>query len=475
MEATKAVRTHLHKARTAFGIALAAAATLARASQAQTEVSQPPVDDPMLAPPPTPKRSIASWDEALTMIRAQSPDYRSSAEAVARARAQREIALSAVFPSVSAQGTYAHQFLSPLSASLAGVAGSPTATPLQLVAVPIISPPRDAFTAGVTASWQIINPRGFYGVGTADENIDAVTSSFADRRRQIAAAVVDALLATLAAERVADLNRVGLRSALERLALTRTRNQFGQGTELDVDRAQQDVAASRSATITGDESLLRTRDAFGAALGSTVPMAFARQSDLASFQAAVARSCRLNDELERRPDVVAARTRVDIAERAVHDAELTFAPSVSLSSTLQDSSAPVLAPNATWAFGAILNVPIYDGGARYGALKDSRAALEQARQALVQVRVNAVVASAQARRAVGVLEHTRDVAHEQRDLAARVDGRTREGYARGLGTSLDLVTSAQALRQADIQLAIVDFQVEDAQANAVLVNAECVF
>ena len=67
------------------------------------------------------------------------------------------------------------------------------------------------------------------------------------------------------------------------------------------------------------------------------------------------------------------------------------------------------------------------------------------------------------------------MAQEQRYLAARVDARTRDGYARGLGTSLDLVTSAQALRLADINLAVLDFQVAEAHANAVLANAECVY
>ena len=67
------------------------------------------------------------------------------------------------------------------------------------------------------------------------------------------------------------------------------------------------------------------------------------------------------------------------------------------------------------------------------------------------------------------------MAKEQRDLAARIDGRTREGYASGLGTSLDLVTSAQALRQAEINLVLLDFQLAQARAGAILVTAECLY
>jgi outer membrane protein TolC len=321
----------------------------------------------------------------------------------------------------------------------------------------------------------VVNPRGIYGIGTADRTIDAAQLTFEDRRRQIAASAVDAMLAALSAARVAELNRTGLRASLERLALTRARLQYGQGTELDVDRAMQDVASARTSIVTGDESLLRAREALGLSLGSRVPLAPPEGADIESCEAAVARTCRLNEEVERRPDVAAARKRVEIAQRAVHDAELMFAPSLGLSSSLQYSTAPVLAPNTTWSASALVNVPLYDGGVRYGVLRDSRAALEQARQTLVATRLDAIVGSARARRAVSVLERTRDVAREQRDLAARIDGRTRDGYAHGLGTSLDLVISAQALRQAEIDLAILEFQVDDARANAVLADAECVY
>ena len=433
------------------------------------------LDDPLLVPPAPAPRILASWDEALSLIRAQSPDYRSSEEAVRRADGQREIALAAVLPVVQGQGGYTHQFLAPIHATLAGLTGPATATPLPIVAFPVVAPPADAFTATGSVTWNAINPRGIYGVGTADRAIDVARMTFEDRRRQIAAATVDAILAALTAARVAELNRVGLRAALDRLLLTRTRLQFGQGTELDVDRAMQDAAASRSAIITGDESLRRSREALGVVLGSSIAMAPPQDADLESFETAVARTCKLNDDLERRPDVAAARLRVEVAQRGVHDAELMFAPSVVLSSAVQYSNAPVLAPNATWSVSGLLNVPIYDGGVRYGALKDSRAALEQARQTLASTRLAAVTASAQAHRAVGVLQHTRDVAREQRDLAARIDARIRDGYAHGLGTSLDLVISAQALRQADIDLAILEFQVDDARANAVLADAECVY
>jgi outer membrane protein TolC len=123
----------------------------------------------------------------------------------------------------------------------------------------------------------------------------------------------------------------------------------------------------------------------------------------------------------------------------------------------------------------VLSVPLYDGGARYAITRESRARAEQARQALVEARLAAVVSAARATRAVSVFEAARDVALQQRDLARSIDERIRAGYAGGLGTSLDLVISAQSLRQTENKLVLLELEVAKARAGAVLASAECVY
>jgi outer membrane protein TolC len=172
--------------------------------------------------------------------------------------------------------------------------------------------------------------------------------------------------------------------------------------------------------------------------------------------------------------VAAARARLEVAERLVDDAELQYLPSLDLLSEFRHATATVNGPNTTWSVLGVLNVPIYDGS-RYGVTDENRALAAQARQALVQTRLNAVVALARAQRAVQVNEAARDVARKQRELAQRIDQRIRQGYAGGIGTSLDLVLSAQSLRQAETRLALLDYEVGKARAGAVLANAECTY
>jgi multidrug efflux system outer membrane protein len=457
----------MHNARLAGSLLLVMLATAAfgrsalaqEAPAATPELPKPPVvDDPMLAPPPEAPRVIATWEEALALVRQQSPDYVSSYQNVLRAEAQARVALVQLLPNLSGQATYTHQFFTESFTFAGATFQSPAANVLGL---------------GATLVVPVVNVRGVYAQKTATENVDAAKLSFSDARRTIATSLVHSLLTTLAAARAAELNRVGLRAALERLELAKTKVQFRQGTALDVERAEQDAASARATLITGDESLRQTREALGIALGSGIPMSGPGDLDLAAFEAAVVRSCTLNPDLESRPDVAAAKRHVLIAERMVKDAWLQLMPSLSLQSQLAYTSEAVLAPSGTWYVEGVLNVPLYDGGLAAATARDARAAAEQYRQTLTTTRLNALVNVAQAQRAVGVLTASRDVAKTQRDLAKSIDHRTREGYLHGLGTSLDLVTSAQSLRQAEINLVQLEFQVSEARANAVLANAEC--
>jgi hypothetical protein len=74
---------------------------------------------------------------------------------------------------------------------------------------------------------------------------------------------------------------------------------------------------------------------------------------------------------------------------------------------------------------------------------------------------------------VGVAEQARVVAAAARALAAETDRLTRVGYIEGQGTSLELVVAAAALREADITLALREFDLVKARVLAILALANC--
>src|ERR1019366_2266432 len=150
--------------------AMASGAASAQPKPEGPHFQAPAVSDPMLAPPPPPARQVKSWDEALALLRAHSPDYITSYQSVVRAQAQSRIVLAAVLPTLTGQGSYTHQFLTETIA-IGGLA--------------FVSPPPDTFTAGAGLQWSVLNPRALYAVGTARENAAATPLSFEDKRRAI--------------------------------------------------------------------------------------------------------------------------------------------------------------------------------------------------------------------------------------------------------------------------------------------------
>jgi multidrug efflux system outer membrane protein len=437
---------------------------VAQQNETDLPVRVPDVSDPMLAPPGAPYQAepvvIASWNEALARVRTRSPEYVSTIKNIDRAEAQARIALAPLLPILTGQAAYTHSFKQ---------------LQIPLGSTVLSLPPENVGTLGVSATWTPIDARAYYDWETAKRAVDVTAFDTEDRRRQIAIDVVSSMLATLSTARVADLNRVGLRAALERQGLTETRFTYGQGSSLDIDRAKKDVADARRLVVAGDESLRIARERLAITLGSPAPMTVATNLDLDGFERAVSATCRLNDALESRPDVVAARSRVDLAKRAVTSAKLALVPTAGVQAQAEHSTNPTLGPDNTYSFTAVVTVPFYDGGLRYGQLRDARAAEEQARAALDETRLNAIMGAARAKRAVDVARTERDVSKTERDLAAQIDTVTRDAYARGHGTSLDLVTSAEQLRSAEINLVLLDFQYAEARASAVLENAQCTF
>jgi multidrug efflux system outer membrane protein len=423
--------------------------------------SPPVVDEAELRPPPRAARVLRSWQEALALARVHSPAYRAALDGVARAEAQAHIALSAVLPTLDASGSFTHQFLTQNAAAFGGAS---TTIPLPNV-----------WTASVTAAWSVADPRAYYAIGTARREAQAATLDLAETRRTTVLLIVDAMLTALVAERTAELNRVGLRAALDRLALTRRRTALGGGTTLDVERATQDYMVARALVVSGDEALRQAREALGLALGLDVAAAASTRLDLSEFERAVVSQCRMNRSVEARPDVAAARKRLETAERAVNDVWLQFAPSIAVASDVDYTSRVLYGPATTWDARVVLDVPLWEGGVRWGQLKAARAARDQARQTLTATRLNAVLNILQSERAVHVSAALRDMARQQKLVSVRIDAQVRTGYAHGSGTSLDLVSAAQDLRQAELSLVVLEFQAARARVASVLANADCGF
>ncbi|MDB4939377.1 MAG: Heavy metal efflux outer membrane protein CzcC family [Labilithrix sp.] len=431
----------------------------------------PAVDDPMLAPVPRAKVEISTWEQALTHVRALSTDLRIAASQVQRAEAQQRVALAGALPSLNGTAAFTHQLITKENVQAVGL-GPGGITDIQYKTFK--TPPSDYLTGQLVATQPVLALRAWYGIGTARVASDAARLSFDDAKRLIALSVANAIVGVVTAERIAELNRVGLSNALSRLELTVRKTALGGATGLDVVRARQDVEIARATLVAGDETLRQSREALGLALGIPEQVGVPPTVDISGLEHDARTTCKPSATVDARPDVAALRTRVEVAHRGVNDVKYQFAPLVNLQSGLATTTTDTgSSPNTTWNVQAVLSVPLWEGGARYGLLRDARAQEDIAAQNLEAGRRNAVIQVVQARRGVTVAEDRRRVAGAARDLAVETDRLVRLAYQEGRGTSLELITAAQSLRESETQLALRDFELVQSRVLAVLALASC--
>ncbi|WP_164012107.1 TolC family protein [Pyxidicoccus trucidator] len=432
------------------------------------------VSDPLLEPVPPAPVEVSSWREALELLRQRSTDLRTALAQVESAAGLRRIALASLLPSLTGVVSVQSNLLNPDATTFlgggAGGIGGGTGTGGDGELRPT-SPP---FVGSLSASVAVFNLQAITALGTAREAQRTAALSLAETRRQLTGLLAQALVQVSAQERLADVNRVNLRSALERLALAQRRLELGAGTRLDVVRVQQDAENARALVVTGDEQLRQARESLGLALGTPGAVGLARGVQLETLLRSARRDCQRLEDVDSRADLAAARSRLIVAERQVTEVKAQYAPTLTLDSTavaltVEDGFARVPA----WNIGASLVFPFWEGGAREGRLRQTRAEAEIARQDVVELQRTVTVAVAQARRGVDVAAASRDIASRERELAEENDRLTRRSFEVGTGTSLELIQTAAALRQAELQLVVREFRLEQARVEAFLAEAAC--
>ncbi len=421
------------------------------------------VSDPLLTPVPPPAVAITTWEQARDLLRRNSTDERSAAAGVERSAGRWRQALGTLLPNLGASGTVGHDFLNP---DAPGLTGSPGPSGGADATRPAIN-----LNAGISQS--LIDLSAWRGMDAAGAARRSAEASLSETRRRLTLGLARGLVSVLAAERVAELNRLGLTQALERVALTQRTQELGAATRLDLVRIQQDAELARGTLVAGDEQLLRTRDALALALGVQGGAGPTRDFQLSGLLEELRQVCRAIP-WEARPDLVAARENTASAEAGRRQATASYLPSLRANSNLYGfSTDPGVGRLGAWSIAAVLTIPLWDGGSREGVVQERAGALTQAEAAEEDLRRQVEIEVVQAARRLKTAEALLTSATQARTLAAETDALTRRAFQVGRGSSLELVQTAQALRQADVLLATREFELVQARLDAYLTEAEC--
>jgi outer membrane protein TolC len=160
---------------------------------------QPQIDDSMLAPLSRPEREIGTWEEARSLLLERSTDLRSAESGVLRAEGRWRQSLSALLPNASFSASAGINVLDPSAPPFVLGAGAATDGTFPLV------------TGQATVTQRVIDLGAWRGLSSAAAGERSAEASLSEAHRQLTQGLARSLVAVVAAERAAEINRISLR------------------------------------------------------------------------------------------------------------------------------------------------------------------------------------------------------------------------------------------------------------------------
>jgi outer membrane protein TolC len=121
----------------------------------------------------------------------------------------------------------------------------------------------------------------------------------------------------------------------------------------------------------------------------------------------------------------------------------------------------------------LITIPIWDGGARYGAHRVAKVQVEEDEQRIASAERQGNQQITQAMRGIEVADTSERLGEEARDLAKENARLAQLAFTDGAGTSFDLVDATGKLRQAELNLAVQQLSLTRAKITALLSTANC--
>ena len=241
------------------------------------------------------------------------------------------------------------------------------------------------------------------------------------------------------------------------LDLGRQRVKAGLDNQLQLRNAEAAVATANQQAQAAQQQIDIARNAIAALLGKGPDrgLDIARPALLATPSPAVP-AVLPSELLGHRPDVVAARWRVESAAHGIKASKADFYPTVNLSALVGLASghlSDLFTSDALVAQGGpALSLPIFDGGRLRKQLAKSDADYDLAVAAYNQNLSTALRDVADALQAMRSLDAQAASAQQARDAAQSAWQLATTRYRAGLGTQLDVLAAQRPLLQLDQQL-----------------------
>jgi outer membrane protein len=306
-------------------------------------------------------------------------------------------------------------------------------------------------TFGATASQTLFN--GFQNANKtrqAESQVDAARETLRVTEQQVLLDAATAYMNLLRDGAILELNQSNVQVLTEQLKQTRDRFNVGEVTRTDVAQSESRLAAGRSALLGAQSNYVTSqanyRRVIGVDPGKLAPATSVDRLSPNTLPKAITQGQALN------PSVLAAMYGVDVAELAVKISEGALYPNLAVVASASYGVQPAFETVKETAASVLgqLTIPIYQGGAEYSTIRQSKETVGQQRLTLDtnrdQARATVVQSWGQLDAAKAQIESTT----AQVNSAEIALNGVREEARVGQRTTLDVLNAQQELVNARV-------------------------
>lgn len=308
-------------------------------------------------------------------------------------------------------------------------------------------------SVGATASQTLFN--GFQTANrtrAAEGQVSAAREGLRVLEQSVLLAAATIYMDYLRDAAIVEVQRSNVRVLEQTLKQTRDRFSVGEVTRTDVAQSEAQLAAGRTQQQSAESTLTTTRANFRRIIGNE-PNALAPGSPVDRYLPSSLATA-INQGLVENPNITAAMFGIDVSFLTVKVNEGALFPTLTLNANVQQAYEQAITTPRQFSASAAaqLSVPIYQGGAEYALIRQSKENLAQQRLVLEQTRdqTRATVAQAWGQLLAGRAQVSSAQAQVQASEIA-LNG-VREEARAGQRTTLDVLNAQQALVNARVAL-----------------------
>jgi len=310
----------------------------------------------------------------------------------------------------------------------------------------------DQFNYGVSGEQLIFDGfRSMHAVKQAAAQIDAAEAQLIGVEQQLLRDVAIAYFDVVRDEAVYNLNRSNVEVLLKQQEQAQVRFRVGEITRTDVAQADARLAGARADLTNASAQLAVSRSRYAELVGQ-LPGSLEPEPPAPALPPSLDAAKTLGREIA--PAVLVARATERASKRNVKIAKGAFSPRATVNADYQfaDGSSPFILENENFSYGARVNVPILQGGARLSRIREAKALNDRDRQRIFeaerQVEAQIISAWEQLQAATATIESA-NVQVEANELALR--GVRKEALV-GTRTTLDVLNAELELLNAQVAL-----------------------